>query len=596
MIGVVLWLGGCNFTAESKPSILVVTVEGLGLDSFNCESDQLAERDMAGFKAFCEESIRFSHAFAPSSMSQPTLSSLLTGQNPIDHGVHHNGSQFLTASIETLPEVAVRNGFRTLFVSGGPPIWRKSGLVQGFEIFDDYVDVAPGRYYRPVGEVFQVFQSWLTREVESSPFLSVLYLPDLQFSVFATKATDGETRERSIRGQIAQVGESLGQLVTFLKANRRWNSTNIILVGLNAMTDENFSDEPSLMRLKSKDLQVALYVKPSRRERDGALQWTIDKSVSLVDLGWTLMKMVGGEPKPSRFPALQPVSLAMAFNSPTAGWSENRILLSESGWSQWLAGAGIRYAIRQNQFLYIHDTRSQIYNTLTDRLETVRLSATDPLWSSLSQDVQVFLDEARLTPFAPVSPGLSQQIEMAKSIWSLLPQPSTWDLLWQQVERNPGSAIWLGWAARVALKEGRWKDLAILGERASEALWVFVARSNLGERVSPPGGPCLSTFFTGLSARPLDCDEPAVIALYDWMKADSDESRSLMRDKFMRVYLQDWMNDQVGILNYQNDLRWDVKRSIPRGPSTVEMLLALKDFESFRQKVQTSLAGIDRRL
>ena len=205
---------GCDFQQKTQPSVLVVAVEGLSFESISCDSDATNERIIKDLKPFCEESVRFSHAFAPSTMSQATMSSLMTGLYPFDHGVHHNGAEFLPARMHTLAEGALGKGYHTLFVSGGAPIWRKSGLAQGFEIFDDTMDISPGHYYRPSGDVVKVATNWLEHESPNTPFLGVMYLSDLQFPQIATKNDEGEVREKTSDAQLEEVADSLASLCT----------------------------------------------------------------------------------------------------------------------------------------------------------------------------------------------------------------------------------------------------------------------------------------------------------------------------------------------------------------------------------------------
>src|SRR5690606_4081404 len=148
---------------------------------------------LRGFKDVCEDMIRFTHAYTPSTMSQASVASLLTGKYPFEHGVWNNGSSFLSAKFKTSAEVAFEKGYRTAFVTGGPPIWRKSGFEQGFEYFDDNIFVDYGKYYRPSFENLRVLQDWLSG-VGRDNFYSFVYLPDLQFPEVPTVDNDGYAR------------------------------------------------------------------------------------------------------------------------------------------------------------------------------------------------------------------------------------------------------------------------------------------------------------------------------------------------------------------------------------------------------------------
>src|SRR6185437_16469931 len=137
--------------------------------------------------------------------------------------VHHNG-QFLPARFETLAEVALGKGYATSFFSGGPPIWRKSGLNQGFETFDDNVPIKMHLYHRTVQQDFKLFLDWL-ENVKNQPYFSVIYVPDLQFPNSPTVDTSGEMRELSLQSQETAVDEALDYLFRQLKQNHRWDNT-----------------------------------------------------------------------------------------------------------------------------------------------------------------------------------------------------------------------------------------------------------------------------------------------------------------------------------------------------------------------------------
>ncbi|NJL25006.1 MAG: sulfatase-like hydrolase/transferase [Calothrix sp. SM1_5_4] len=382
-------------TPKGEPALrLVIAVEGLGFETLNCEVDD-GESSVEGFNAFCAESVRFTHAFAPSTMSQATMASLLTGLYPVDHQVRNNGGDFLSARYKTLAEVALSRKYRTFFVSGGPPIWRKSGLAQGFEIFDDNMEIEPGIYYRPAEEVFRQLMQWIDRDLGGQSFMAAAFLADLQFPEIMTRTSDGVIREKSAQGQLEEIGESLGGLVRFLKARKRWNSTNVVLVGLNSLSRFPTDEDPLPLSLRSDSVQVSLFIKPARKERDNPFQWTVDRDVSLVDVGHTMFHWLGGDAPSASLSQVQPRSLASALNKPEPNWKEDRLILTETAWPDWLEGGGVRWAIRQNQFLYIHDKRPLIFNTLTDRMESLPLRTNDPLWLSLNGDVMALIQRAQ---------------------------------------------------------------------------------------------------------------------------------------------------------------------------------------------------------
>jgi hypothetical protein len=576
-------LSGCELHRENRPSVLVIAVEGLGFESVACDDDEPEDQAQEGFRIFCQEGVRFSHAYAPSTMSQATMASLMTGLYPFDHGVRHNGHDFLSSRFQTLAEGALAKGYHTLFVSGGAPLWRKSGLSQGFEIFDDSIDLSLGVYYRPVDEVLRLATTWLD-QIESTPFFSVLFLSDLQFPEVATRASDGEVRERSAEGQLAEIDESLGALVKWLKARKRWDSTHVILVGLNSFERRENESEPSPLSLRSSSVQVTLFIKPARKERDNAIHWAVDRNVSLVDVGRTMFGWLGLEPLKTTRPELAPVNLNQALTQSEPNWPADRLVVSETAWPDWHEGSGVRWAVRQNQFLYIYDKRPLIFNTLTDRLETMALRPSDPLWNSVNGQVMSLLSRAHLPRWQGMHPHWLEQIEVAHELWGE-----------GQSSRHPrGTEAWSRWYLRKAVAERDWREVKRLTAISGDPIGAFAAARGLGENPPLPRQPCVRLMLSTKEDRSdyrSECEDERVLALHSWQTAKNDEERSLAQDRFMRLYATELLDQEIGRLNFMGDLCWDVDLEKPEAPSTIDYLLTTHELEPFAKKVSALLSG-----
>lgn len=584
LISLFVLVGGCDIARDREPSILVIAVEGLSFESLSCDVDELG-----GLKSFCEESVRFSHAYTPSGMSQAAMASLLTGLYPFDHLVRNNGNDFLSAKFRTLAEGALSRNYHTLFVSGGPPIWRKSGLAQGFEVFDDTMDLSPGIYYRPSEEVMRLFQHWSGEVQDGRSQFSVLFLADLQFPEVVTHTNEGEVRELSPDAQKEEVVESIGTLVGWLKAKKRWNSTHVVLVGLNTLSDHNLKNEATPLSLRSAATQVTLFIKPARKERDNVIQWAVDRNVSLVDVGHTMFGWLGLEAPNSSLPELQPQSLANALSEAEPNWDENRLVLSETAWPDWLEGAGVRWAIRQNQFLYIHDKKPLIFNTLTDRLESLPLKKNDPLWTAMNADVMNLLHRSKAAPYQGMSPNWPEKIARAKELFKegIVNEPSSEDRTWNR------------WYLRLALNQRKWKDVKKYAQQLGDPIGSYIASKQLNEPGPMPKNNCLRLMLSTKGDKKSwqsECEDERVLALYSWQSARNDEERMQAQERFLRLQGHSFMDQEIGRLNYLNDLRWDVDRQIPEMPATVDYLLTLKELEPFNKKLAGFLGAKNGRL
>ncbi len=566
---------GCEFRNESKPSVLVVAVEGLSFSSFSCEGDS---EEQAGFQVFCDESVRFSHAYTPSPMSQSAVASLLTGLHPMDHGVRNNGHDFLQGRFLSVAEVALAQKYRTLFVSGGPPLWRKSGLSQGFEVFDDSMDIGPGNYYRPAAEVFKLFTNWLELEREPAPFFAFTFLSDLQFPLVATKDNDGTVREKSGEAQLQEIGESLESLVRYLKKKRLWNGTHIVLAGLNSLQRPESDPYPSSLNLKSSGVQVALFIKPARKEKDNIIQWAVDQNVSLVDVGATMFRWFSAASPQASVEFLSAKNLTSVLIQPDPSWNTDRLVVTESAWPGWMEDVSPRVAIRQGQFLYINDSQPLIFNTLTDRMETMPLRPDDPLWNSLNSNITKFIGQAQLGRWPGMGSPALEQIDVAKEIW-----------LEREFNRRPrGDERWSRWYLGRALQTKNWAEVLRLSKRAQNSIGVYVATRNLGQFAPLPKDPCVRLLIGRRALAETyrtDCDDEAILNLSLWIAGRTEAERSSGFEKLSRVMAARALNQEIGRMNYLNDLRWDVGQEWPTGPSPIDFLFALKTLEPHAKKL-----------
>jgi choline-sulfatase len=123
-------------TAGERPSIVLVTVDTLRADrlsSFGYERPTSPNIDR-----LLETGVRFSHARTIEPLTNPALSSMLTGVAPEVHGATRNGIR-MRKGLESLPGILARNGWHTAaFVSN----WTLKANVSGLaEHFDEYVEV-----------------------------------------------------------------------------------------------------------------------------------------------------------------------------------------------------------------------------------------------------------------------------------------------------------------------------------------------------------------------------------------------------------------------------------------------------------------------
>ena len=367
----ILTLFGCEsrFDAAS-PSVLIIAIDEWPNTGQECTESN----DLGMPEPFCQEAVRFTHCYTPSTQSVPTLSSVFTGLYPFEHGVRNN-SQFLLNRFITLPELAVRNGYRTAFFSSGAPLLRRSGLNQGFEIFDDSLGSKPN-YVRNLNSLSESFLNW--RSGFSGPFFATLYVQDLHFQ--SSSMTD--VGERSL-GNWQSTIENLEKIYRDLKKTGEWDNTIVVVFGTHGAEAGRVVAHPEL-NLNRERTQVPLWIKPNYFKRDIRSFRANDTPVSLVDITPTLLEKMRIKDSETHEMAK---SLAAMVAGPVSNSENERIIVSESAWGAWRGISEIRVGIRKGNYYLILDEQPKIYNTLIDSNETSPIPLKDASIANIKKEI-----------------------------------------------------------------------------------------------------------------------------------------------------------------------------------------------------------------
>ncbi len=130
---------GCGRRAPAPSLVLLISVDTLRADrlgAYGCRLGLSPRLD-----ALAAESLVFEAAYAPSSFTMPSVSTLLTGRYPEQNGVHGNKS-LLPLGIPTLASLLKERGFRTGAVVSNwvlrqTPQTEGSTVDRGFDHYDD---------------------------------------------------------------------------------------------------------------------------------------------------------------------------------------------------------------------------------------------------------------------------------------------------------------------------------------------------------------------------------------------------------------------------------------------------------------------------
>lgn len=560
-----LALSACKLTKSTSIPFLIVMVENLGVEQVNCSATGAIEENFghSGISAMCAESVRFTHAFTPSVMASPAVASILTGTYPIEHGLRHNGQSFLSSKKETWVERAHQQGYKTAFFSGGPPLLRKHNLHQGFDLFEDQLNLNPDQLFRKFEDSIQAFHNWRT-EFRNDQWISFFYIPDLLFPQTPTTNYLGKSRDLTSESQIAEFDETLFELIQKMKSEKIWDKANVILVGLNGPATYTRPGELDHTSLFSDRTHVALLFKPSQKQRDQGLSWSIDENVTLADLGKTLSEFFDSNKTQTH--SLYPDFPVFSFKKSLSQLNQkipNRPILLETAWPQWQEKTSVRYATRMDQFLFIYDQPMQVFNSLIDRFELYPIKLTETSIADSLAEAHRLGKANKL----PLWPGLSREAELK---WQNLSQRLAYRLKEDQVISNRYS--------QELMKSKNWSELLKWAEGMKKLDYQTIAKINLSEKSAVPKlqseliHPCLKKDIQ-------NCTDTLASLLLYWQQSQDNEN---LKKRFQREFQQAKSDASLSEINWKFQGIWDISQTTDKKLELTYLLLALPEMEKFR--------------
>lgn len=255
MLKLLLVLAGCHRGRE-EGGVLIIGIAGLKAEDIPC--DLARENELRGFNFLCQNFVRGQGLIANSTSTAANMASLLTGLTPEQHHLQVN-DQFIPASHILLPEKLLLRGWRTSFFSGGAPLSRRTQLSQGFETFDESLPLSPKVPHRSFELSTRPFFNWL-KEARAKHF-AVITVNDLLYPDTVHVSDKGETRPRSLDGQLDELDESFFHFFEELGRQEFGRKSWILIVGLSGRPDPRDST-PAAMQVNPSQMLVPFFIRP----------------------------------------------------------------------------------------------------------------------------------------------------------------------------------------------------------------------------------------------------------------------------------------------------------------------------------------------
>ncbi len=395
----------CTRPSRGAPSFPGAPVVLISIDTLR--ADHLPAYGYKGvatpaLDALARDAILFENAYSPVPLTLPAHVSLFSGQLPPSHGVRDNlGYVFAGAQTVTLAGLLKAQGYATGAAVSAYVLHHSTGVVSGFDFFEDKVDVSAGgasigEAQRSGAETARLALEWLGG-VGARPFFLFVHLyephspyapPEPYRSRYAALPYDGE---------IAAADANVGAVLEVLKQKGLYAPALVVLLSDHGEGLNEHGEEYHGILLYREALHVPLLVKLPGAARAGE---RVARPVGLVDVMPTIASLVGIEP---------PVGLAgrpFFGRSPEASgavYSETFYPRIHLGWSELRSLIDARYH-------YIDGPRPELFDIAADPAERTNLLATDPARAASLRDA---LGKLQASFVAPVAVSVEQSERLA---------------------------------------------------------------------------------------------------------------------------------------------------------------------------------------
>lgn len=270
-------------TSQEKTSsalnVLLITIDTLRADRLSCYGSQNVKTPH--IDSLAEKGILFKRAFAHTSTTLPSHTSILTGMTPLYHGVHDNSNFIAREDLLTLAEHLKKFGYATGAVVGAYPLDVRFGLNQGFDYYnDDYGNQdfqSPDYVERRAEKVVDKAVEWL--DVQTKSWFLWVHCFDPHAPYDAPEPFRTEFKDHPYDGEVAYLDFSLDRLFDYLTSKQDFNKTVIVFTSDHGESLGEHSEETHGYFAYNTSIWVPLII-----YIPGAAGIQVDQAVSHADI------------------------------------------------------------------------------------------------------------------------------------------------------------------------------------------------------------------------------------------------------------------------------------------------------------------------
>jgi choline-sulfatase len=366
--------------ANANTSVILITIDTLRADHVGCYGAQSVKTPT--LDGLARDGVVFEHALSQVPLTWPSHAVILTGTYPFQNGVQDFTGQPLDPQFRSVAQAFKKSGYSTGAVVSAFVLDRSWGLARGFDFYDDAFSAKTfavkdaGLVDRRAGESVQKAIGWLAR-TPHRPFFLWLHLYDPHSPYDPPEPYRSEYRSHLYDGEIAYADHELGNLITWLKEHRLYDSSLIVALSDHGESlGEHGEDEHGFFVYNS-TMHIPLIVKPPAQHRIPTRRKS--EPVETAAVAPTLLQLAGlqasgnaTDPIYSQFQA-QPLTVGdqQAKSASESAYSETFYPFSSFGWSP-------LHAVESSRFHYIEAPTPELYDLTADPAELRNIAVEQP--------------------------------------------------------------------------------------------------------------------------------------------------------------------------------------------------------------------------
>jgi arylsulfatase A-like enzyme/Tfp pilus assembly protein PilF len=381
--------GFARLTAGRAFNVVLVTLDTVRADAVGC----YGRRDVRTptLDAWAADGVRFENCFAQTPLTLTSHVTLMTGTQPLFHGVRDNGAFVVPPKMVTMAELFKAKGYATGAFIAAYVLDSQWGLDQGFDLYYDKFDLKKfprmslEAVQRPANEVLDAALPWLEAR-KGGPFFAWVHLYDAHAPYDPPAPYDKEYAALPYLGEIAFVDAQLLRLRRFLESNGLADHTIVVLAGDHGESLGEHGEATHGFFVYQSALRVPLIIATPFPRFRGIVS---SEAAGLVDVLPTVCRMAGlAIPDEVQGRSLLGAFFGRPDRRPPLVYSETYYPRFHFGWSELKAVQNARYKL-------ILAPRPELYDLTADPREERNLAAAEPqVFRKLSGEAETFMRQA----------------------------------------------------------------------------------------------------------------------------------------------------------------------------------------------------------